>query len=180
MDNNRLIALACGVIVMLVVIIIGKGCMGTPDTSGLKKPETSVKSGFEVEVATGMPTTAPPVLDIFGRPVAVTTAVDFSPETEIQATETTEIQETDVFGNVITTTVAVETDFFGNEITTESTETTTEATDFFAETTTISPIEQYQNDLNNPDSIGGFNHGRYDSEGNPVPTLPPDFAIIIH
>lgn len=181
MDNSRLIALACGLIVMIIIIMIGKSCMGTPDTSGMKKPVTKQEdSGFGISIATGTEPTEPPVFDIFGRPVEVTTVS----ETLMQETSTettTVVIETDVFGNVITTTVPVETDIFGMEVTTVSTETTTEViTEFPEETTTISPLEQYQNELNDPHSIGGFNHGQYDSEGNPIPTLPPDFAIIIN
>lgn len=185
MDNNRLIAIACGLIVMLIIIMMFRGCMGKPDTSGLKKnqnPQQSEPAYTGISIQTGTPVTEPPALDIFGRPV---TAVPVIVTEEVTSETTTEVIDTDVFGNVITAITEIETDIFGSEITTASSDTTTEVveevvTEEITEETTLSPFEQYQNDLNDPHSIGGFNHGQYDEEGNPIPTLPPDFAIIIH
>lgn len=197
MDNSRLIAIACGLIVMLVIIMVFRGCMGEPDTSGLKKTHHTTDSGqAEISIRTGTPVTEPPELDIFGRPV---TAVVTEPEiltefvietstgvveTDIFGNEVTTVAETDVFGNVITATESPETDIFGSEVTTAFSDTTTEVVTEeigeIVEETTLSPIEQYEKDLNDPHSIGGFNHGQYDDEGNPIPTLPPDFAIIIN
>lgn len=186
MDNSRLIAIACGLIVMLVIIMVFRGCMGKPDTSGLKKPHKSEPAQTGISIRTGTPVTEPPELDIFGRPV---TAVPEIAQEEITSEPTTEVVETNVFGNIITTIVTSETDIFGNEVTTAFTETTTEVvteetdeitTEEIIEEVTLSPIEQYKQDLNDPHSIGGFNHGNYDEDGNPIPTLPPDFTIIIN
>lgn len=191
MDKNSATAWLIGVIVTLSIILIGKGCMGEPDVSGLKKNKKSKNdSSVDIDIRTNPVHTQPPEYDIFGKPIITTSTV---PATEV-TTETT-IIETDVFGNPVTTTVAfetdvfgnfvttaeiIETDVFGNPVTTDTTETTTQATDDTPiETTTLSPFEQYQNDLNDPHSIGGFNHNQYDDEGNPIPTLPPGFAIVI-
>lgn len=187
MDNSRLIAIACGLIVMLVIIMMFRGCMGKPDTSGLKKNQKSESSDVEISIRTGVPVTEQPELDIFGRPV---TAVTASAIEEITVETTTEVVETDIFGNIITE-ISVETgDIFNIETTTAFSDTTTTEvvteengeipTEEVIEETTLSPIEQYEQDLKDPHSIGGFNHGSYDEEGNPIPTLPPDFTIIIN
>lgn len=188
MDNSRLIAIACGLIVMLVIIMVFRGCMGKPDTSGLKKPQKSEPAQTGISIRTGALVTEPPELDIFGRPVTAVT----EPATEETTVETTtEVVETDVFGNIITETTVemIETDISGAEITTAFPDTTTEVvmeetgeipTEEITEETTLSPIEQYEQDLKDPHSIGGFNHGNYDEDGNPIPTLPPDFTIIIN
>lgn len=186
MDNSRLIAIACGLIVMLVIIMVFRGCMGKPDTSGLKKPQKSEPAQTGISIRNGTPVTEPPELDIFGRPVAAVTEIA-AEETTVETT--TEVIETDVFGNIITIIATSETDIFGVEVTTAFSETTTEAVteetseitdEEIIEEVTLSPIEQYEQDLNDPHSIGGFNHGNYDEEGNPIPTLPPDFTIIIN
>lgn len=188
MDNSRLIAIACGLIVMLVIIMACRSCMGKPDTSGLKKPQKSEPVLTGVAVETGAPVTEPPQLDIFGRPV---TAVATETPPEFSAETTTETVETDIFGNIVTS-AADETDVPSTEETdvpdtmeTAETgafpDTTTEAVpEIPTEVPTLSPFEQYEQDLNDPDSIGGFNHGRYDDEGNPVPTIPNDFTIVIN
>lgn len=195
MDNSRLIAIACGLIVMLVIIMVFRGCMGKPDTSGLKKPQKSESAHTGISIRTGTPVTEPPELDIFGRPV---TAVIETATEETTVETTTEVVETDILGNIVTATATAttETDISGNEITTVFSDTTTEVvteengevpteesevtTGEVIEESTLSPIEQYEQDLKDPHSIGGFNHGNYDEEGNPVPTLPPDFTIIIN
>lgn len=191
MDGNKASAWLIGVIVTLSIILIGKGCMGEPDTSGLKKNKKSKNdSSVNINIQTSPVYTQPPEYDIFGNPIITTSTV---PTTEV-TTETTIIEtdvfgnpvttvvtsETDVFGNPVTTVITSETDVFGNPVTTDSIETTTQTTDDTPiETTTLSPFEQYQESLNDPHSIGGFNHNKYDDEGNPIPTLPPDFTIII-
>lgn len=191
MDGNKATAWLICVIVTLCIILIGKGCMGEPDTSGLKKNKKSnSNSSVDINIHTNPVYTQPPEYDIFGKPIITTATV---PTTEV-TTETTIIEtdvfgnpvttavtfETDVFGNTVTTVVTFETDVFGNTVTTDTIETTTQATDDTPlETTTLSPFEQYQESLNDPNSIGGFNHNKYDENGNPVPTLPPGFAIVI-
>ena len=193
MDNIRLIAIACGLIVMLVIIMLC--CDRNPDTSGLKKPKKAESSQVDISIQTGKPVTEPPELDIFGRPVTTTFQ---TAETDMEvSTETTTVTfETDVFGNTITATTG-DTDISGTEVGAVSTDTTTEAvvdenaepvtdengrivTEPATEETTLSPIEQYEQDLKDPHSIGGFNHGQYDEDGNPVPTLPSDFTIVIN
>lgn len=196
MDKSRAIAWGLFIIVTLCTIMLGRGCMGEPDTSGLKKPaqKTDVPE-MSIVIETGAPVTEPPVYDIFGRPVQ-STASPFPAESET-TTSATVPPETDVFGNIVTSEPL--TDVSGSEVTETSdaeNETSTAEADIYdmvltaitapeyettTETTvTLSPIEQYEKDLKNPDSIGGFNHHQYDEEGNPVPTLPPDFAIIIN
>lgn len=206
MDKNSATAWLIGVIVTLSIILIGKGCMGEPDVSGLKKNKKSKNdSSIDINIKTEPVHTQPPEYDIFGKPIITTStepAIEVTTETTIIETDifgnpvtttvafetdvfgnsvtTAEIFETDVFGNTVTTTVAFETDVFGNPVLTDTIETTTQATDDTPmETTTLSPFEQYQENLNDPNSIGGFNHNKYDDEGNPIPTLPPGFAIVI-
>ncbi|MDE7365571.1 MAG: hypothetical protein K2N27_11980 [Ruminococcus sp.] len=191
MDKNSATAWLIGVIVTLSIILIGKGCMGEPDVSGLKKNKKSKNdSSIDINIRTEPVHTQPPEYDIFGNPIITTATI---PATEV-TTETTIIEtdvfgnpvttaenfETDVFGNTVTTVFTVETDVFGNPVSTDIIETTTQTTDDTPmETTTLSPFEQYQESLNDPHSIGGFNHNKYDDEGNPIPTLPPGFAIVI-
>lgn len=188
MDKHRAVSWALGIIVCLVLIIIIKSCMGEPDTSGLKKrTKTSVAdtSTTGISIFTGATTTAPPVFDIFGKPVESSIYTGNKIQTLSEDTTTT-VAETDVFGNIVTQTEYVETDIFGNiisETTSESTSTETsesESENVSTEVSTLSPLEQYESDLNNPNNIGGFNHNKYDDEGNPIATLPPDFAIIIN
>lgn len=167
------------------------------------------ENDITINISTSAPETAPSVVtDVFGRPVAVfqtemtTAEISDTAETETTVAETdifgnivttTEIYLTDVFGNTVTTTENILTDAFGNEVTT----TQTDMTDIFGnivttqtqttvdenpvETTTLSPLDQYNEDLKNPDFMSGFNHGEYevDKDGNTKPTLPSDFVIII-
>lgn len=186
MDNSRLIAIACGLIVMLVIIMACRSCMGKPDTSGLKKTQKNEPVLTGVVVETGAPATEPPQLDIFGRPVTTIpeTPTEFSAETtddisgDTVTSVTSEISETNVSGMEETvvpdTADTMETGAFPNTTTEVVPEIPT------AEEPTLSLIEQYEKDLNDPHSIGGFNHGQYDEEGNPVPTVPHDFTIIIN
>lgn len=185
MDNSRLIAIACGLIVMLMIIMVCRSCMGKPDTSGLKKPQKNEPALTGIAVETGAPVTEPPELDIFGRPVTTIP----QPATELTSEITTGTADTDVSSNTITATTG-ETDVPDTTETAETVETsafpetTTEAVAEIptseVEEPTLSPVEQYEKDLNDPHSIGGFNHGQYDEEGNPVPTIPHDFTIIIN
>ena len=192
MDRSRLIAWGFGLIVCLIVIMIGKGCTDSSINKMQKQKKSAevVNMGDDItiNISTSASETAPPVVtDMFGRPVAVVQTEMITAETE------TIVTETDIFGNTVTTTENILTDTFGNEVTT----TQTDMTDVFGnivtnqtqttvvgnpvETTTLSPIDQYNEDLKNPDFMSGFNHGEYevDEEGNTKPTLPSDFVIII-
>ncbi len=182
MNNSRLIAIACGLIVMLVIVMVCRSCMDKPDTSGLKKPQKNEPVLTGVVVETGAPVTEPPELDIFGRPV--TTIPE--PATELTSETATVTAETGISENTVTVSTE-ETDVSDTAETVETsafpettTETVAEIPTSETEEPTLSPIEQYEKDLTDPHSIGGFNHGQYDEEGNPVPTIPHDFTIIIN
>lgn len=196
MDRRRLIAWGFGLIVCLVVIMIGKGCTDCSINKMKKQGKTveisDVADNIKVYIPTAAPETAPPVVtDIFGRPV-VASQIEMTTAgtSDIEVPETT---ATDIFGNIVTTTENILTDVFGNEVTTIqtdmtdafgniiTTQTQTTVAENPAETTTLSPLEQYNEDLKNHDFMSGFNHGEneVDKNGNVKPTLPSDFVIII-
>lgn len=196
MDRSRLIAWGFGLIVCLVVIMIGKGCTDSSINKMKNQKKTveisDVADNIKVYIPTAAPETAPPVVtDVFGRPVVASQIEMTTAETsDIEVSETT---ATDIFGNIVTTTENILTDVFGNEVTTIqtdmtdafgniiTTQTQTTVAENPAETTTLSPLEQYNEDLKNHDFMSGFNHGEneVDKNGNIKPTLPSDFVIII-
>lgn len=176
MERNKIVALVCAAIAALLVIMAGKSCTESIREANEKsraknnKPTISFSGDLSVSVNEG---TSPEeevdrVTDIFGR---VVTTVTVSEEYSITETTTEPVIEyvTDVFGNVIGTETATSTTAVS---TVGESETTAE--------TTLSPLDQFNNDQKNPPNISGFNHNNYDEDGNPKPTLPPDFSIVIN
>lgn len=191
----------------MLIIMIGKGCTDSSINKMQKQKKSaetvSQENDVKINISTSAPETAPPVsTDMFGRPLAAVQTMTAAAETVPAETDvfgnivtTTEIFLTDVFGNTVTTvtgTENIQTDIFGSTVTTIQTDMTdfsgstvttqtVTADENPVETTTLSPLEQYNEDLKNPDFMSGFNHGEYevDKEGNTKSTLPPDFVIIV-
>ncbi|MBP5362353.1 MAG: hypothetical protein J6Y71_04925 [Ruminococcus sp.] len=166
MENNRIIAIACAVIALILVIIAGKSC--AEDISKANKVNKSIKSTNTYTSYADDKTNSPQ---------------NSSPaENSDSATQKNSDVEYDLFGNVITTepesliedksespteNVTIETDAFGETIT-DSDEI--DIDDFDIQPSTAPPV------------ISGYNHGEYDEEGNTIPekpTLPPDFTLIV-
>ncbi|MDO4863719.1 MAG: hypothetical protein Q4A05_06075 [Ruminococcus sp.] len=186
MERSRIIAIACAIIAAVCVIIAGKSCaddaIENGKKSGFANKGTSAQNArhtVEVRGNDGV-TTETYALDLFGNRVYETT--------------TTEPVEYDLFGRPVTTappeteTTAVVTDENGEVIeVTDTSEDTTDTTDTTDTSDTTDPEETASDEAPEetapastaPPKISGFHHGDYDDEGNPKPTLPPDFAIII-
>ncbi|MBR3969925.1 MAG: hypothetical protein IKJ87_02480 [Ruminococcus sp.] len=174
MYKDKIIALGCGVIALMLVLMTGKSCTNTD-----KKPAKSTS-------ATAAPTESFEVItpdlgfieneiynepkvqyDEFGRPIRATEP----PPTEVPA---------EVFGGEISgengENIEVPTDEDGNIIeTTENIETTeeTEASDENV------PTEAITQKFTVPPGFGGNDHKKYDDDGNEQATVPPDFYIEI-
>ncbi len=127
---------------------------------------TEADNGFSIIYPTGLNEDTESneiTLDMFGRPVVVTEA-----PTEITTDESgnpvepsTEIF-TDEAGKIIEPATDISTDI--------SVEAVTEVTDDEQPATEVATI---------PPGYNGNDHNKYDSEGNVIPTLPPDFVLII-
>lgn len=191
MDKNHIIAWACGIFAALLVIMAGKSCMKIPEKPEKNNTtEAATLNDFELNLGTGtVKETEPKVIyDEFGRPIKATEA---APEEETQV-------YTDEFGNVIEPPTEIFTDEFGNIIeppTDEYTEPQPQyATDLFGNATdeTIPPatvsneenVEEADTEEETagntiPPGFSGYDHGKYDKDGNPMPTIPPDFKIVI-
>lgn len=176
MEKNKIVALACAAIAALLVIMAGRSCTESireaNEKSRAKNNEPTIfySGGSGVSVIEG---TAPAeeggrVTDIFGR-VVTTTAVSEEYDSTETTTEPVVEYVTDVFGNIIDTETSAST-------TTTAVVGEIETT----ATTTLSPLDQFYHDQKNPPGISGYNHGNYDEDGNPQPTLPPDFTIVIN
>ena len=164
MEHNKIIAIACAVIALILVIIAGKSC--AEDISKANKSNKSIKStSTYTEEKTFASQNVYPIEDSVG---------DNNDNDNV---------EYDLFGNVITTepepvteevlensteeNATIETDIFGEPITDSD---DMDEDDFFVQASTAPPV------------ISGFNHGEYDEEGNTIPekpTLPPDFTLIV-
>lgn len=182
-------AWACGIFAALLVMMAGKSCMKMPEKSNTNKnnsTEAATLNDFELSLGTGtVKETEPKIMyDEFGRPIKATEA---APELETQA-------YTDEFGNVIEPPTEIFTDESGNIIeppTSEYTEPQPQyVTDIFGNTTdeTIPPAagsdeepaeEATEDPTKIPPGFSGYDHGKYDKDGNPMPTIPPDFKIVI-
>ena len=172
-----MIALVCGVIAALLVIMAGRSCTESVREANEKSRVKSGKSNISQSEQSGVSAvggTAPVedggrVTDIFGRIVTSATVPNTTNVTETS---------TEPVGEYVT-------DAFGNGIGTETVTSTTTATAAYetetTASTTLSPLDQFNNDQQKPPpNISGFNHGSYDEDGNPKPTLPPDFSIVIN
>ncbi len=185
MDRNRVIAWTCGIIVFLLVIMAGKSCADGTKPSKKTTSEDSSEStesvGFGIKYPEiGAESTQGVQYDMFGRPIKAT---------EPESTE----PATDEFGNVIEPVTEIFTDENGNVIEPPTEEPTEPETDAFgnivepetmpdesdeiaAETEASTEPTEYKP----PPGFSGYDHVKYDEEGNPVPTIPPDFVIIIN
>lgn len=186
MDKNRLAAISCGIIAAFLVIMAGKSCtegLNEPGKKSNKTTTSSEASKGEIQIDYPDPASTSGVqYDMFGRPVRQDTTIAPEAATEIEPV-------TDEFGNIIETTTAeaneptaeTVTDVFGNVIATipPPTEPETQPEDE-GEKATLSPLDQFNEDAKKPPpDISGFHHGRYDKDGNLIPTIPPDYVIII-
>lgn len=208
MDRNHIIAWACGVFAALLVIMAGKSCMKIPEKKDKKTTtEATTLNEFELSLGTGsVDETKPKVMyDEFGRPIKITETEEegtqtytdengnvIEPTTEIFTDEFGNVIEkatevfTDEFGNVIEQPTEVFTDIFGNIIEMES----QNVTDIFGNITEKNPPataleeeestdEVTEEPTKIPPGFSGFDHGKYDKDGNLIPTVPPDFKIVI-
>lgn len=189
MDRNHVIAWACGIFAALLIIMAGKSCMKIPENSGKKNAtETTTLNDFERTLGTGIVKVTEGreeiVYDEFGRPIKTT-----KPASEAEA----QIY-TDKFGNSIEPPTEIFTDEFGNIIEAPADEYTEPSpqyvTDVFGNTIdeTVPPVTQSDEDSAEeatgdtatlPPGFSGYDHGKYDDEGNLIPTIPPDFKIVI-
>lgn len=194
MEKSRLIGITCAFIAAMLVIMAAKSC--TEDSirknSGNKQSSTASASmgnniiypgedSFYQETVSTDETTEPVVTeyDVFGNPVIVT--------------KPTDPPVTDPFGNIIESTTSEEsgepqfqivTDAFGNV--TATIPVTAPADDSDQEpATTLSLLDQYNQDSKNPNKFSGYYHGEDDKDQDdensyrPPATIPPDFVIII-
>lgn len=177
MKKNKIAALVCAAIAALLVIMAGKSCtksaMEANEKSRRKNNDTtssySGESGDKVIEGTTPSEESERATDIFGRIVTSEAVTDTYHAAET-TTEPVVEYVTDAFGNVI-----------GTETVTSTTATTNDNETETTATTTLNPLEQFKNDQQKPPpNISGFNHGNFDEDGNPKPTLPPDFSIVIN
>ncbi|MBR6579807.1 MAG: hypothetical protein IKK66_00735 [Ruminococcus sp.] len=198
MYKERMISWSCGIIAFIVIVILGKSCMAVPESSSKKDNNTSDSveytestnnnDGFGIVYPTISPEEQKDeiVLDMFGRPVKVTEP----PEEEIE-------MPTDENGNPIEPPTEIYTDEDGNIIeppTTENAEETQSENDSeddeeSAENTEISDEEtddeqseeneEDEDEIPIPPGFSGYDHKKYDEEGQEKATLPPDFVIVI-
>ncbi len=176
MEKNKIAALVCAAIAALLVIMAGKSCtksaLEANEKSRRKNNDTtsySGESGDKVVEGTTPTEESERVTDIFGRIVTSEAVTDTYHAAET-TTEPVVEYVTDAFGNVIGTETATSTTATTNDNETETTATTT-----------LNPLEQFKSDQQKPPpNISGFNHGNFDEDGNPKPTLPPDFSIVIN
>ncbi len=176
MGKNKIAALVCAAIAALLVIMAGKSCtksaLEANEKSRRKNNDTtsySGESGDKVIEGTTPSEESERATDIFGRIVTSEAVTDTYHAAET-TTEPVVEYVTDAFGNVIGTETATSTTATTNDNETETTATTT-----------LNPLEQFKSDQQKPPpNISGFNHGNFDEDGNPKPTLPPDFSIVIN
>lgn len=174
MYKERIIAWGCGIAALLLVIMAGKSCTGTPQTS---KKETSTS----IEATDDNNSNSYNII---------------TPDMEI-ATEN-EIIEYDIFGRPITATAAptepmaeIPTDEEGNPLEVPTEDITVDATasaeptdELSTEAATDEPVvedggEDATQPATIPPGLSGYDHKVYDDEGNEKATIPPDFVIII-
>ncbi len=180
MERNRIIAWTCGLIVFLLVLMAGKSCSDenkpSKKTNSEKSTENSENGSYEINYPkSDADSTHGIQYDIFGRP--------------IKATEPEFIEAiTDEAGNVIEQTTEIFTDENGNVLEPQ-TETVSEPTSVdpenIVEAETLpdksekTEAADEPTEYKPPPGFSGYDHIKYDDEGNPVPTIPPDFVITI-
>ena len=183
--RNRIIGFACALIAGILVIMAGKSCAddAIEKNRNLRKSQIVepdiiypdyAATGSPEPALTPEPENTAPVMteyDVFGNVIIVT-----------------EPPVTDVFGNIIEATdpFVTVTDAFGNfiENVPVTVQTTAVVTLDHALTTTLNPIDQYNEDLKKHNPNSGYDHGYYEYNDKkdtyePAPTIPPDFVIEI-
>lgn len=190
MDRNRVIAWTCGLIVFLLVIMAGKSCTDGNKSSkkmnSVQSTESSENDSFEINYPEiNAETTQGIQYDMFGRPIKATEPEMIESMTDENGNvieQTTEIY-TDEDGNVIEppteTETEPETDIFGNIIEPETLPDELEKPDGSEEIAPETEASDEPAEYKPPPGFSGYDHVKYDEEGNPVPTIPPDFVIII-
>ncbi len=169
MYRERVIAWGCGIAAFLLILMAGKGCMGTPQASNKNSANTTTEASTAPEYNIIKPDiqqiTEPPIVgyDIFGKPIYAT---------EPPTTETTVNAEGEVSTDTTVTAVSDTEPTFPEETTAEgeTTENPTAETSSEADTSEPPAI---------PPGFDGNDHRVYDDEGNERATIPPDFVIII-
>ncbi len=174
MERNRLIAIVCAIIAAVLVIIAGKSCADDAIKNGRKK---SVKSEYvsRPDVSYSYQSASEPTgtseTDAFGRPVQTQTEPVsrdiFGRPVTTEPDGTSVVITYDDNGNVVSTSV-VDASAYESSVTAVSEADAPTEGDTGPTTTTIPPY------------LNGFDHNKYDEEGNTVPTLPKDFTIIIN
>lgn len=194
MEKSRLIGITCAFIAAMLVIMAGKSCAEDSIRKNARNKQSSTvsasigdniifpdeDSSYREPVSTDE-TTEPVVTeyDVFGNLVIVT--------------KPTDPLVTDPFGNIIESTTSEEseepqyqivTDVFGNVTATIPVTAPAEETDQ-EPATTLSLLDQYNEDLKKPNKFSGYYHGEDDENQDgensyrPPATIPPDFVIII-
>lgn len=190
MDRNRIIAWTCGLIVFLLVIMAGKSCTDgnkpSKKTNSVQSTESSESDSFEINYPKiNAEPTQGIQYDMFGRPIKPTEPEMIESMTDENGNvieQTTEIY-TDEDGNIIEPPTEAEsepeTDIFGNIIESETLPDESEKTDGSEEIDPETEASDEPTEYKPPPGFSGYDHVKYDEEGNPVPTIPPDFVIII-
>ena len=182
MKKERLIGWSCGIIVLLLIIMIGKSCTNpvTPQQKNTTTSSTSASqsadSGYNIVFPTDPIQTELPTVgyDIFGKPIYAT-APPSEDITEVAEEASTEAF-TDIFGNAVEPSTEPVTDIFGNTVEPTAEETT--LNEESTESDSVEAVEETQASTI-PPGFSGYDHNKYDEEGNVVPTIPPDFVLII-
>lgn len=180
MERNRLIAIVCAIIATALVIIAGKSCADDAIKNGRKnhqENERQARPGVSYSFSEGSTSAEPTETDVFGKPVT----------TQAQ----TEEVSYDIFGKPITTAPTSEVPQPGVVITYDEngdivssivpeTQPYNSTVTAVSEPTEAVPVETDPAQTTIPPYLNGFDHNRYDPEGNTVPTMPSDFTIIIN
>lgn len=169
MDRNKIAAILCAIIAFLLVVMAGKSCTESINEANKANrskatqsaDHTSENESTEIRESK----TSPPQnvqYDLFGRPILPTE----EPTEEIQPA-------TDEDGNIIEPEVETVTDDLGNII------ETVPVDEDETEDSTEEPAEAEDQFPTVPPGFSGFDHKKYDKDGNEIPTIPPDFVIVI-
>lgn len=169
MNRNKIAAVLCAVIAFLLVVMAGKSCSEsinqTNKSNKSKTTQAADTTGDNESTEIKEGKTSPPQnvqYDLFGRPIVPTE----EPTEEDQPA-------TDEDGNMIEPEVEIVTDESGDIM--ETVPADPEETGESAE----EPAEDENQFPTAPPGFSGFDHKKYDNDGNEVATIPPDFVIVI-
>lgn len=171
MYKDKIIALGCGIIVLMLVLMTGKSCTNTNKKPAKSAPTTAAPTeSYEVitpdlSFINDEIYNEPKVqYDEYGRPVRVTEP----PPTEVPA-EVIGGESYDENGE----NVEAPTDEDGNIVESDVMDTTEQIP------TEDVPTEETTQKFTVPPGFGGNDHKKYDDDGNEQATVPPDFYIEI-